>query len=500
MKGKVYLVGAGPGDFKLITFKGMELLKKAEVLVYDRLINKRYLKEVKEDCELIYVGKKPNNHIMKQNDINKILVDKAREGKIVVRLKGGDPYVFGRGGEEGQILYDNNVNFEVVPGITSTIGGLTYGGIPITHRDYSSSFHVFTGHTKNDDELNFETIAKLKGTLVFVMGMKNLPNIAQDLIHHGMNSDTPVAIIHQATTSNQKVLVGTLNNIYQKVKEEGISSPSLIVIGDVVKLRDKLNFFEEKQLLGKNIIVTRSRSQNSSLLEKIEALGGNSIELPTIKIEKIEKNEKLKDVIKNLKNYSYIIFTSVNGIKIFFEELFEMGYDSRVLKDLKIVSIGKSTNKLLRDYGLISDITPEKSVSESLVDELKGIVNENDNILIPRGNQGREYLIEELEKFCAVEEVVIYNTVIEDKDIEVSSFIKVNKIDYITFTSSSTVKNFIKILGLENIHLLKKTKIISIGPITSKTIEDFNLQVYKEAQESTINGIIESLVTSTKEE
>lgn len=493
MKGKVYLVGAGPGDYKLITLKGMEVIKKADAIVYDRLINYKYLNEAKKDCELIYVGKKPDNHTFTQDEINEVLVKKANEGKMVVRLKGGDPYVYGRGGEECEVLLENKIEFEVVPGITSVIGGLCYGGIPITHRNFSSSFHVFTGHTKDDEELDYEIISKLNGTLVFVMGMSNLDNIVSNLIKYGKNKFTPVGIINYATRSNQKVVVGNLENIYQKVIEENISSPSLIVIGNVVKLRDKLSFFENKPLFGKNIIVTRSRAQNSSLVEKIADLGGNPIEFPTIKIEEIKNNNELDLEINNIKNYSYIIFSSVNSINIFFENLYKLGYDSRILNNIKIVAIGKSTNDTLKNYGIYADIIPNNFNSEGIVELLKSKLNKNDNILIPRGDKAKNYLINELENVCNIKEVILYETLIDENE-DIIKYLNKNKVDYITFTSSSTVDNFIKIIGGENLNLLDNINIVSIGPVTTKTIIENSLKVYSECEESTIDGIINTLL------
>ena len=303
MKGKVYLVGAGPGDYKLLTLKGLECIKKADVIVYDRLANKNYLKEAKENCEFIYVGKASSNHTLPQDDINRVIADKAKEGKIVTRLKGGDPYVFGRGGEEGELLKEEGIEFEVVPGITSAIGGLCYAGIPITHRDHASSFHVITGHLREDDkenpEINWNALANTNGTLVFLMGVANLQKISSNLIKEGKSKDTPVALISWATRYNQRVITSTLENVYETAIKEGVKPPTLIAVGDVVGLRDKLNFFETKPLFGKNVIVTRSRTQSSSLVSKISYLGGNPIEVPTIKIEKIENNIALENEIKN---------------------------------------------------------------------------------------------------------------------------------------------------------------------------------------------------------
>ncbi|KGM94700.1 uroporphyrinogen-III synthase [Clostridium novyi A str. 4552] len=495
MSGKVFLVGAGPGDYKLITLKGMECIKKADVIVYDRLANVRLLKNAKDDCEFIYVGKKSSNHTKTQDEINDIIVNKAKKGKVVTRLKGGDPYVFGRGGEEGEYLIKNGIEFEVVPGITSAIGGLCYAGIPITHRDYASSFHVITGHLKEENkELNWKSIASLEGTLVFLMGISNLKNICTSLIKEGKDINTKVAIINWASTTKQKVVVGTLENIYEKAIKEKIESPSLIVVGEVVSLREKLNFFEKKPLFGKNIVVTRARAQSSKLVDKIDSLGGNPIEVPSIKIEEIFPNDKLIEEIKDIEQYNYLIFTSRNAVKIFFKNLFKIGFDSRKLGSLKILSIGTGTSEELKNNGIVADIVPKRFVAESIVESLKDILSKDDKILIPRAKESREYLVKELNKLCNVKEVKIYETVkMENNKEYVLNLLDSNAIDYITFTSSSTVKNFIYIIGKENIDKLKHTKLVSIGPITSRTIEDFNLKVYNEAEEYTIDGILKVL-------
>jgi uroporphyrinogen III methyltransferase/synthase len=501
MKGKVYLVGAGPGDYKLITLRAIEVIRKADVIVYDRLVSSNFLNEVKETCELVYVGKESSNHTMQQEDISKLLVQKAKEGKLVVRLKGGDPYVFGRGGEEGELLYDEGVDFEVVPGITSAIGGLCYAGIPITHRDYASSFHVITGHLKDEDkELDWKALASLKGTLVFLMGMSNLKTISQKLIEAGKDKTTPAAVINWATWSNQKATVGTIEDIYDKATSEGLKSPSLIVVGDVVSLRAKLNFFENKALHGKNIVVTRARAQSSSLVEAIEELGGKAIEVPAIKINKISPNQELDEAIYDLKKFNYIIFTSINGVQIFFERLFELGFDSRALSRLKIVAIGKATSKELNKYSICADILPKKFVSESIVEELREKLMPGDNILIPRAKEARSYLVDELRELCSVTEVKTYETILDDSRKEdLFELLNKNNLDYITFTSSSTVDNFMTMLGADNINLLEQVKLISIGPITSKTMSKYSLKVYREAVEYTIDGIMKCIIDDLKE-
>ncbi len=546
MKGKVYLVGAGPGDYKLLTLKGLECIKKADVIVYDRLANKNYLKEAKENCEFIYVGKASSNHTLPQDDINRVIADKAKEGKIVTRLKGGDPYVFGRGGEEGELLREEGIEFEVVPGITSAIGGLCYAGIPITHRDHASSFfgrggeegellreegiefevvpgitsaigglcyagipithrdhassfHVITGHLREDDkenpEINWNALANTNGTLVFLMGVANLQKISSNLIKEGKSKDTPVALISWATRYNQRVITSTLENVYETAIKEGVKPPTLIAVGDVVGLRDKLNFFETKPLFGKNVIVTRSRTQSSSLVSKISDLGGNPIEVPTIKIDKIENNIALENEIKNIKDYTYLILTSKNAVDIFFDKLDEMNLDGRALSNLKVCAIGSATAKEIKNRGIKADIVPEKFVAEYLFEELKDVLKATDKVLIPRAKNARDFLVNKISEICGVKEVHTYETVLDDsKKEEVLEVLNSEEANYITFASSSTVTNFVEIIGQENIDKLNKLKVISIGPITTQTAKDLNISIYKEADIATIDGMIDCIM------
>ncbi|CEI74098.1 MULTISPECIES: uroporphyrinogen-III C-methyltransferase [Romboutsia] len=499
MKGKVYLVGAGPGDYKLLTLKGLECVQKADVIVYDRLANENYLKEAKPNCEFIYVGKASSNHTLPQEDINRVIADKAKEGKIVTRLKGGDPYVFGRGGEEGELLREEGIEFEVVPGITSAIGGLCYAGIPITHRDYASSFHVITGHLREDDkenpEINWNALANTNGTLVFLMGVANLQKISSNLIKEGKSKDTPVALISWATRYNQRVVISTLENVYETAIKEGVKPPTLIVVGEVVGLRDKLNFFENKPLFSKRVIVTRSRTQSSSLVEKISDLGGNPIEIPTIKIDKIENNIELENEINNIKDYTYLVLTSKNGVDIFFDKLDEMGLDSRALANLKVCAIGSATAKEIKNRGIKADIVPEKFVAEYLFEELKPMLKSTDKVLMPRAKNARDYLVDKIGEICEVKEIHTYETVVDStrKD-EVLELLDQDNADYITFASSSTVKNFVEIIGEENIDKLNNIKVISIGPITTQTIKELGLNLYKEAEVSTIDGMISTII------
>ena len=498
MKGKVYLVGAGPGDYKLLTLKGLECIKKADVIVYDRLANSNYLKEAKSNCEFIYVGKASSNHTLPQEDINRVIADKAKEGKIVTRLKGGDPYVFGRGGEEGQLLKEEGIEFEVIPGITSAIGGLCYAGIPITHRDHASSFHVVTGHLRDDDkenpEINWNALANIRGTIVFLMGVANLKKISENLIKEGKSKDTPVALISWATRYNQRVITSTLEDVYETAVRENVKPPTLIAVGSVVELRDTLNFFEKKPLFGKNIMVTRSRTQSSSIVEKIMDLGGNPIEIPTIKIEKIENNTELENEINNIRDYTYLVLTSKNAVEIFFDKLEEMNLDTRALANLKVCAIGSATAKEIKSRGIIADIVPKAFVAESLFDELKDKLTKEDNILIPRARNARDYLVDKLSEICTVKEVHTYESVIDtSKKDEILDILEKEDLDFITFASSSTVRNFVEIIGQDNLDKINSSKVISIGPITSATAEELNINVYKEAETATIDKIVEAI-------
>lgn len=496
MNSRVYLVGAGPGDYGLITVKGLELLKKADVLVYDRLANSEYIGEVKPGCELIYVGKASADHTMSQEDINRTLEEKAKEGKMVVRLKGGDPYVFGRGGEEGIHLRENGIEFEVVPGVTSAIGGLAYAGIPITHRGIATSLHVITGHKKEDDlELEWDALAKLKGTLVFLMGVKNLQKICKNLMEHGKDHSTPAAIVSRASTSLQSTLTGTLGDIYEKAVENNVKPPSLIVIGDVVSLREDLSFFEERPLFGKKIVITRARSQASSLSKRLEKLGANVVQMPAIEIQKIMPDNELSSAIDEIPKYTCIVFTSTNGVEVFFEKLHEKGIDSRSLCGVKIAAIGDATQRELLRYGIRADIVPERFVSESLVEALSKVLTKDDKVLLARAKGARALLKEELDNICRVDEVSTYEAVIPKGQSDANRDIMLSEeFDYITFTSSSTVTNFMSMIGSENMHILDGIKKVSIGPVTSGTAKSMGVDIDIEAKEYNIDGIVKSIL------
>ncbi|MGI6226566.1 MAG: uroporphyrinogen-III C-methyltransferase, partial [Peptococcales bacterium] len=345
-KGKVFLIGAGPGDVKLITIKGLECIKVADVIVYDRLANPRLLTYKKSTARLIYVGKSPDRHTLTQDEINRVLVEEASKGQIIARLKGGDPFVFGRGGEEAEVLLEAGIPFEIVPGITSAISVPAYAGIPVTHRDFTSTLTIITGHedpTKDETNINWQRLGQDPGTLIFLMGVGNLEKIVGQLTAHGKPQNTPIALIRWGTRPEQEVVIGTLENIVEEVKKAGLKSPAIIIVGDVVKLREKLKWFENKPLFGKRVLVTRSREQASSLSEKIEELGGEAWEYPTIEIVEPLDNKPLEDALYNAHRYDWIIFTSVNAVKAFFRQLTNLKIDIRKLTNVKFCAIGPKT-------------------------------------------------------------------------------------------------------------------------------------------------------------
>lgn len=484
MRKTVYLVGAGPGDEDLITLKGLECIKKADVIVYDNLINHKLLSYAKPNAELIYVGKTIDQHTLSQEQINEFLIQKAREYKTVVRLKGGDPFVFGRGGEEAIALKEHNINFEIVPGVSSSIAALAYAGIPITHRGINTSFHVITGHedpTKDEETVDYEKLAKLHGILVFLMGLSNLSKIVAALLKYGKDPETPVAVISKGTTPDQKVAVGTLKSI--ELQAEGLTFPAIIVVGEVVNLRKKIKWFEQKPLSGRRILVTRSRHQASILSKKIKELGGMPVEFPTIDIMPLDFE------IKDLSQYQWVIFTSVNAVEIFFNKL----EDIRELGNAKICAIGDATRQSVEKLHLKVDVTPSEFVAEALIEELKLLIKKGDMVLIPRAEEAREILPEQLEGFGAVVDIIpVYRTVSSEKSrAELKEILKT--IDTITFASSSTVKNFVDMLGEENLNLLNNIKIACIGPITADTARNLGVKVDIMPREYTIEELVEAL-------
>lgn len=484
-KGKVYIMGAGPGDLELLTLKGKRAIEEADCIVYDRLINPRILDFAKKDAEMIYLGKGNTEGGVIQDEINRTIVTKALEGKIVARVKGGDPFVFGRGGEEIQSLFDNGISFEVIPGITSSISVPAYAGIPVTHRGVARSFHVFTGHTMEDGTWhNFEAIAKLEGTLVFLMGIKTLPIIVSDLVKNGKDPKTPVAIIEKGATADQRVTVGTLENIIEKAKERKIVPPAITIIGEVVNLRETFKWFEDKNLFGKKILVTRDKKQAGEFSDKIEKMGGVAVELPFIEIESVLSKVTPED----LKEYSALLFNSPNGVREFMKKI----DDIRSLAHLKIGAVGSKTKELLEEYKIKADFMPEEYMVSKLAELSLEYTKAGEKILIITSDISPC----DTDKFNSMydrefHKIVAYNTkkIIREKD----EVIKVlNKVEVVTFLSSSTVDAFYASID-GDLECVKNIKFASIGPVTSETMRKYGFSVDYEAKVYDINGILDAL-------
>jgi uroporphyrinogen III methyltransferase/synthase len=500
MVGIVYLVGAGPGDPKLITVKGLECVKKADVIVYDRLASPRLLSYARQDAELIYVGKAPDRHTLRQNEINQVLVNKALAGKTVTRLKGGDPFVFGRGGEEAEALLEHNILFEVVPGISSAVAVPAYAGIPVTHRDFTSSFAVITGNEdplKTDSTIARDTLATGVGTLVFLMGMRNLAHIVEKLMEHGCSPETPIALIRWGTRPEQQTLAGSLGTIVELAKQAELKHPVIIIVGEVVKLRDKLKWFENKPLFGKRVVVTRSRSQASVFAEAIENLGGEPWEFPTISVTDPDDYTPMDIAIKEIEKFNWIIFTSVNGVEYFFRRLANNKRDLRDLKGIKLCAIGPKTREELEKRGLNCDYVPEEYRAEAIISGLEHLDLTDRHILLPRADIARRVLPVALANLGAqVTEVDAYKTVLGEGngDIMRELFLK-RKVHILTFTSSSTVKNFVKILNAPDyLELLAGVTVACIGPITADTARELGLRVDIEAKQYTIPGLLQAII------
>jgi uroporphyrinogen III methyltransferase / synthase len=502
--GKVYLVGAGPGDPGLITVRGRQCIEQAEVLIYDYLAAEAFLRYAPAKAERIYVGKKAGQHTLQQEKINQLIVEKAQQGKNVVRLKGGDPFVFGRGGEEALELVEAGIEFEIVPGVTAGIAAPAYAGIPVTHRDYASDFALITGHEDasrtGESQIDWESLGKWKGTLAFYMGVRNLPIICENLQQHGMSSDTPAALIAWGTTPRQRTLTATIATLPDLATQQNFQPPAIILIGQVVKLRDQLSWFEKRPLFGRRIIVTRSRAQASELTEKLTQLGAEVIECPTIRIEPPEDPEPLRRAVQNLPQYDWLILTSVNGVEAFFEQLAAAGYDSRRLGGVKVCAIGPATAAKLGLFRIKADLIPERFVAESILEAFKTRENiENQHILLARADISRKDLpVGLLGMRAKVDEVIAYRTVRDESGKEQAvQAVKADQVDWVTFTSSSTVRNFLEIIGLDKLSG-KKLKLVSIGPITSATIQQAALSVDVEAEEYTIPGLVEAILGEEK--
>lgn len=502
--GKVYLVGAGPGDPGLITLRGKILLEQAEVVIYDYLVNTKLLNHVPENANKVYAGKKGCGlHAFTQEEINEMLVDFARSGKRVVRLKGGDPFIFGRGAEEIEQLVAAGIDFEVVPGVTSAIAAATYAGIPITHREYTASVAFITGHEapgKKESNIAWDKLATGVGTLVIYMGIKNLPIITEKLIRFGRDPKTPVAVVRWASTPQQYSISGTLESIAELVREKNIKPPALIIVGEVVKLRSTIDWFEKRPLFGKRMVVTRTREQASELVALLEENGADCLEFPTLHMEPVEDDEIIDQALNNLSQYQWIIFTSINAITWFFMKLMQKSMDARDLAGPKIAVIGKATADKLLTYGLSADLVPVKFTGEGLAETLIDFGIQASKILLPRALKAREILPEMLAKAGAEVTIApVYRNVPPAEKKEELRQLLVNKdIELVTFTSSSTVHNFMSMIDAgtnEVIKLMESVTIAVIGPITAKTVRKYGLNVDIQPEQYTITDMVRAIIS-----
>ena len=500
VKGIVYLVGAGPGDAGLLTMRGAELLGRADVVVYDALVNADLLRLAPRDAEIIYGGKRAREHAIPQENLNALLVTKAREGKTVVRLKGGDPYVFGRGGEEAEELADAGIQFEVIPGVSSIVAGPNYAGIPLTHRDHCSSFTVITGHedpTKEQTSLDFEQLAKIPGTKVVLMGVERIRSLAESLIRHGMAADTPVGMVRWGTTGQQESIEGTLGTIADTVEKKQFKAPAVTVIGHVVKLRDKLNWAEKRPLFGQRIVVTRTREQASQLSRQLLELGAEVLEIPTIRIVPPDDPQDLIDAILGLNAYDWLIFTSPNGVTTFFDYFFKTFDDLRDIGGARIAAIGPATAAKLKELHLKVDLMPDEYLTKKIVTAFQGYESiENLRMCLLRAQVANPELPRVLEeKGAIVDDVACYKTVPETEDRHGAAARMLEAgAGWITFTSSSTVENFHARFDLQKLlQQFPGTRLASIGPETSKALVALGLKPAVEAREHTIGGLVAAL-------
>ena len=487
--GKVYLIGAGPGDPKLITLRGLELIQQADVIIYDFLVNKELLGYAKASAEIIYVGKQASKHELPQKDINILLARKAREREIVVRLKGGDPFIFGRGGEEAQILADSSIAFEIVPGITSAIAVPSYAGIPLTHRDWASTVAFVTGHEdekKTGSTIRWDELATGPDTLVFLMGVKNLKTIKDRLISGGRDPNTEACLIQWGTLPQQRVITGPLRQIDGMARKEGLRPPAIFLVGNVVKLRSQLRWFELKPLFGRKIAVTRAPHQSLKMGSLLAEKGAEVLYCPTIDIEPINPNKKLFQAIEGIRQYFCIIFTSTNAVSLFFDTLYTMKKDARWLAGVRVLPIGKATASLLETRGIIPDYLPEAFTSEGIVDLLRNSEVRGNRFLLPRAEEARDIIVTFIRNQGGTCDVIpIYRTSPPRNIVPLAE-----KPDIITFTSSSTVKNFISLYGKD---CLRDATIASIGPVTTRTLRNLGLSAHIEATTYDIPGLVAAI-------
>ncbi len=497
-QGRVYLVGAGPGDPGLITVRGLQCLREAQVVLYDRLVDQRLLSEASPEAEMIDVGKARGFHREPQAGINQLMVEKATEGKTVVRLKGGDPFIFGRGGEEAEALAKAGVPFEIVPGVTSAIAAPAYAGIPLTHRRVSSSVTIVSGSedpTKGESSVDWKRLAESNGTLVVLMGWETLPGIVETLMEHGMEPSTLAALVQWGTEPHQKTVAGCLEDIVEKGRKAELSPPVVAVFGEVVRLRETIGWFEGRPLFGKRALVPRTREQAGTLSRLLLEQGADPVEIPTIKVEPVEDTARLDSALKSLSGYDWVVFASVNGVAQAFNRLLALGMDARAFSGARVCAIGSATAAALGERGIAADFVPQTAVSEAIVEGLGETGLDGASVLLLRAETGRDVLLGGLaERGASVDDVAAYRTVLPEESREaVQELVAGGRLDVVAFTSSSTVTNLIALLGGDT-SPLKGVTLACIGPITAQTVADAGLEVDVVARKSTTAGLVEALV------
>ncbi|MDP9188912.1 MAG: uroporphyrinogen-III C-methyltransferase [Actinomycetota bacterium] len=491
--GVIYLVGAGPGDPGLMTARALELVASADVIVHDRLIPARALAGAREDAEVLYVGKQPGDASVPQGEIESLLADRARQGKSVVRLKGGDPFVFGRGAEEAASAADAGIPFELVPGVTAGVAAPAYAGIPVTHREDASAVAFVTGHedpAKPETALDYAALAGFPGTLVFYMGVKALPRIAERLIAEGRDGGEPAAVVERGTLPGQRVVSGTLADIAAAAAEAEVRPPALAVVGPVAARRDEIAWLERRPLHGARVVVTRARAQASALARRLEAFGAEVVELPAIRIEPRIESDEVRHAVEALHTYALVCLTSTNGAHLLFEAMEAQGRDARALANATVAAIGPGTAHALARHGISADLVPERFVAESLVEAIAELPLQGKPVLVARAAQARDLLPDALrERGADVDVVALYETVTEEPSAE--AVVAAQQADFVTFTSSSTVTNLVDALGER---MPRDARVISIGPVTSAAARDAGLQVHAEAKRHDVDGLVEALL------
>jgi uroporphyrinogen III methyltransferase/synthase len=491
--GVVYLVGAGPGDPGLMTVRGAELVASADVILYDRLIPQAALSGAREDAELVYVGKRPGAPEIPQSEIETTMVERARAGRSVVRLKGGDPFVFGRGGEEAETLAASGVPFEVVPGVTAGVAAPAYAGIPVTHREDASAVAFVAGHedpSKDGSSIDWDALARFRGTLVLYMSVKRLPDVAARLIAGGRSADEPAAAVERGTTPAQRTVSATLADLPDAVSAAGIAPPAVMLIGPVAARRETIGWLERRPLFGLRVVVTRARAQASGLAATLAALGADVIELPAIRVVPRIDSAEVSDAVGAIHSYALVCLTSPNGVRLLFDALEAAGLDARALANATVAAIGPGTARALAARGIRADVVPERSVAEALVESLEAVDVTDRPVLVARAADARDVLPDALrERRAKVDVVALYETVAEEPDPEAVE--AASSADYVTFTSSSTVRNFVAAIGGG---FPERARVVSIGPVTSEAAREAGLTVDVEAESHDLDGLVEALL------